>query len=72
MIEWLTIAEVVISVLLIASILLQNKQVSLNLTSMWGGMGEVTKRGADKVLHNATIFLGVVFIVISIFLFVYQ
>jgi preprotein translocase subunit SecG len=34
MIEYLTIAEVVIGVLLIAVILIQNKNVSLNLTSM--------------------------------------
>ncbi len=66
----LTIAEVVIWVLLIATILIQNKQVALNLTSMWGWMGEVTKRGSDKVLHNATIFLGSLFLIISILLFV--
>jgi len=36
MIEYLTIAEVFIGVLLIASILIQNKNVSLNLTSMGG------------------------------------
>ncbi len=68
--EYLTIAEVIIWVLLIATILIQNKQVALNLTSMGGGMGEVTKRGADKVLHNATIFLGSLFLIISILLFV--
>lgn len=70
MFEILTIAEVIIWVLLIASILIQNKQVALNLTSMGGWMWEVTKRGADKVLHNATIFLGSLFVIISILLFV--
>ncbi|MCD5380708.1 preprotein translocase subunit SecG [Candidatus Gracilibacteria bacterium] len=68
--EYLTIAEVIIGFLLIATILIQNKGVALNLTSMGGGMGEVTKRGADKVLHNATIFLGSLFLIISILLFV--
>ena len=67
--DYLTIAEVVISVLLIVSILIQNKQVSLNLTSMWGWMWEVTKRWADKVLHNLTVFLGTLFILISVLLF---
>ncbi len=70
MANYLTIAEVVIGVLLSATILIQNKQVALNLTSMWWGMGEVTKRWADKVLHNTTVFLGALFIIISILLFV--
>lgn len=70
MIEYLKIAEVFIGVLLIASILIQNKNVSLNLTSMGGWMGEVTKRWAEKVLHNTTVILGSLFIAISILLFV--
>lgn len=68
--EYLTIAEVIIGFFLITTILIQNKWVALNLTSMGGWMGEVTKRGADKVLHNATIFLGSLFLIISILLFV--
>jgi len=36
MIEYLKIAEVIIGVLLIVIILIQNKNVSLNLTSMGG------------------------------------
>jgi preprotein translocase subunit SecG len=51
-------------------ILIQNKNVSLNLTSMWGWMGEVTRRWSDKVLHNTTVILGSFFIAISILLFV--
>ena len=70
MIQYLTIAEVVIGVLLIAVILIQNKNVSLNLTSMWGWMGEVTRRWSDKVLHNTTVILWSIFIIISILLFV--
>ena len=70
MTDYLTIAEVIIAVLLIISILIQNKQVSLNLTDMWGWMWEVTKRWADKVLHNLTIFLGTLFVLISILLFI--
>jgi len=70
MTEILTTAEVVIGVLLIITILLQNKQASLNLASMGWWMDEVTKRGADKVLYNTTILLGTLFIWISILLFV--
>jgi protein translocase SecG subunit len=32
-------------------------------------MGEVTKRGTEKVLHNTTIVLGVLFVVNSVVLF---
>ena len=71
MAEILTTAMVIIGVVLIIIILLQNKQSSLNLASMWGGgMEEITKRGADKVLYNTTIILGVAFVIISILLFV--
>ena len=69
MIEYLKIAEVIISVLLIVIILIQNKNVSLNLTSMGGWMWEITRRWPEKVLHNTTIVLGSLFITISILLF---
>jgi len=68
--EYLKILEVVLSVLLIFVILIQNKNVSLNLTSMWGWMWTVTKRWSEKVLHNTTIILWVLFIVNSIVLFI--
>jgi protein translocase SecG subunit len=70
MTEILIIAEVVIGVLLIITILLQNKQASLNLASMGWWMEQITKRGADKVLHNVTVILWTLFILISILLFV--
>lgn len=68
--EYLKILEVVLSVLLIFVILIQNKNVSLNLTSMWGWMWTITKRWSEKVLHNTTIILWVLFIVNSIVLFI--
>ncbi|NDK08283.1 preprotein translocase subunit SecG [Candidatus Gracilibacteria bacterium] len=70
MVEYLKIFEVVIALLLIFVVLIQNKSVSLNLTSMSGGMNQVKKRGPEKVLHNATIVLGVVFVLVAIALFV--
>jgi len=66
----LNIIEVIVSILLISIVLIQNKNVSLNLSSMGGWMGEVTKRWAEKVLHNATIILWTLFIAISILLFI--
>ena len=61
--------EVIIAILLIAVVLIQNKNVALNLSTMWGGMWEVTKRGPEKILHNATIILGVAFIINSVALY---
>lgn len=61
MILFLTITQIILCILLILVVLVQNKNVSLNLTSMWGGMGPVTKRGGEKVLQNATIVIGTLF-----------
>ncbi|MDD5769524.1 MAG: preprotein translocase subunit SecG [Candidatus Gracilibacteria bacterium] len=65
----LTISQIIISVLLIIIILIQNKNVSLNLTSMGGGMGSITKRGGEKVLHITTIILGTLFTLNSLLFF---
>jgi protein translocase SecG subunit len=70
MIEVLKFAEIIICVLLIFFILVQNKNVSLNLSSMSGWMGEVTKRWPEKILHNITIILWVLFILNSVALYV--
>ena len=61
--------EIIIAVLLIFFVLIQNKNVSLNLSSMSWGMWEVTKRGPEKVLHNITVVLWTLFIVVSIALY---
>jgi protein translocase SecG subunit len=57
-----------VAVLLILVILIQNKNVSLNLSSMSWGMAPTQKRGPEKVLQNTTIVLWVLFIVNSILL----
>jgi protein translocase SecG subunit len=62
--------EITVAVLLIIVVLLQNKNVSLNLSSMSGDMWEITKRGPEKIMQNTTIILAVAFIVNSILLFV--
>ncbi|MGE4443665.1 MAG: preprotein translocase subunit SecG [Candidatus Altimarinota bacterium] len=69
MITLLTITQIIISVLLIIVVLIQNKNVSLNLSSMGGGMGPVTKRGGEKVLHITTIVLGTLFAINSLVFF---
>ena len=65
-----TITQIIVSVLLIIIVLVQNKNVSLNLSSMWGGMWEITKRWWEKVLHNITIVLGTLFILNALVLFI--
>lgn len=69
MITALTITQIIISVLLIIVILIQNKNIALNLTSMWGGMWAVTKRWWEKVLHITTIVLGILFTINSLIFF---
>ena len=68
--ENLKYIEIIISILLIFMILIQSKNVSLNLSSMssWW-MWTVTKRWPEKILHNTTIILWTVFIVNSLALF---
>ena len=70
MIAFMQIAEIALSIALIAVVLIQNKNVSLNLSSMSGGMGSVTKRWGEKLLHNMTIVIGALFILNSLLLFV--
>lgn len=59
---------VVVSVLLIASILLQNRGGGLGTIFGGSGGGEYyrSRRGIEAFLYNSTIVLGIVFGVISI------
>lgn len=61
----LTGAQIVISVLLIAAVLLQNRGAGLGQT--FGGDSAIyhTKRGLEKRLHQATILLAVLFLTVS-------
>lgn len=70
MIAFMQILEIILAIAIIVVVLIQNKNVTLNLTSMSGGMGQATKRGPEKVLHNATILIGGLFILNSLLLFV--
>ena len=62
----LLIAQVVVSVLIVVSVLLQNRAEGLG--SMFGGGGEVfrTKRGLESFLYYGTIVLVIIFIVLSL------
>ena len=59
--------QIVLSLLLIGSILLQQRGTGLSGTFGGGGMEYSTKRGAEKILFYATIGIAILFIAISIF-----
>lgn len=63
--NWIVIAQIVVSILLIVAILLQNRGAGLG--SAFGGSGGVylTKRGLEKKLFIATIILAVLFFSLS-------
>jgi len=61
------IIQIIIAILLMASVLLQNRESGLS--SAFGGSGSnvyMTKRGADKFLFYATIVLAVIFFGLSL------
>ncbi len=64
--KWLTIGQIVVSLLVIIIILLQNR--GAGMSGLFGGSGDIyrTKRGIEKVLFQATIVLLVIFLGTSI------
>ncbi|MCG2697862.1 preprotein translocase subunit SecG [Candidatus Parcubacteria bacterium] len=67
----LQIIQLVIAVSLMAVILLQNR--GSGLAGIFGGSGGVfrTKRGIEKTLFTATIILSILFLAVSLFIFIY-
>ncbi|MBP9761211.1 MAG: preprotein translocase subunit SecG [Candidatus Magasanikbacteria bacterium] len=61
----LNILQMIVSVLLIASILLQQKGAGLGAGFGGGGGIASTKRGVDLFLHKATIILAIVFFALA-------
>jgi protein translocase SecG subunit len=61
----LNLAQIIIAILLIISILLQNR--GAGLSGVFGGSGNVyaAKRGLEKKLFYATIVLATLFFVVS-------
>ncbi len=62
----LAIAQIVVSILLVASILLQQRGTGLSAT--FGGEGNIyrTKRGLEKTLFIATIVLAILFFALAL------
>lgn len=61
-----TIAQIIVAILVIISILLQNRGEGLG--SFFGGGGEIfrTRRGLENVLYYATIVLAILLIALSL------
>ena len=66
MIKFIQITQIVLSVLLVVSILLQHRGTGLG--GAFGGESNVyrSKRGIEKFLYYASITLGVLFVIFSI------
>jgi len=64
MVNLLSIAQLLLAVLLVALVLLQktNTDASGAFSSDGGTGGVLQKRGAEKVLHQATIVVAVLFV----------
>jgi preprotein translocase subunit SecG len=64
--SWFKILQPIIAILLMLSILLQNRGSSLS--GIFGGSGDIyrTKRGFEKFLFIATIVLAILFFAIAI------
>ena len=67
----LQIAQVLLAILLMASILLQNR--GTGLSGIFGGSGNVylTKRGFEKKVFIATIVIAILFGAISLLAFIF-
>jgi protein translocase SecG subunit len=69
--EFIQIFQMIVSILLILSILSQQRSSGLSATFGGGGGFHVSKRGAEKVLFRFTIILAILFVFSSVlYLFV--
>jgi len=64
----LIIVQIAVSILLAASILLQNRGAGLGSTFGGDFGGYYTKRGFEKFLFSATIVLGILFLGVAAYL----
>lgn len=66
MVTFIKLLHILVSILLCAAVVLQSK--GSGLSAVFGGDGEFhsTKRGGEKFMHNATIVLVTLFILLAI------
>ncbi len=61
--EIILIIQVVVSILMSILILAQNKDGGLSAVMGGGASFESVKRGAEKVIYNATVFFATIFLI---------
>lgn len=65
---YLYLAQIVLGIAIIAIVLIQSKDAGMS--NMFGGGGDMgvyrTRRGVEKTLFNATIILGIIFMVLCL------
>ena len=66
LIRILTYSQIVLSVLLVAGVLMQQKGSGLGSAMGGSSIEYSTKRGAEKFIFRATIFFAVLFIAVSV------
>lgn len=66
MLKFINVAEIIVAITLIISILLQNKGAGLSGTFGGGFEGYYTRRGFEKFLVFFSIFLASTFIILAI------
>ena len=68
MVKFLITTEVILSVLLTLSILLQHRASGLSATFGGSGATYIQRRGAERVIFRASIIMGVLFFLIPVLL----
>lgn len=66
LIKFLPYAQIGLAFLLVVGILLQQRGAGLSSTFGGSGVGYSTKRGAEKVIFQATVIIAVLFITVCI------
>ncbi len=65
---YLYLAQIVLGIAIIAIVLVQSKDAGMS--NMFGGSGDMgvyrTRRGVEKTLFNATIVLGIIFMLLCL------
>lgn len=66
LVQALTYGQIILSILLVAGVLLQQRGSGLGSSFGGGNLEYSTKRGAEKFIFRTTIVLAVLFVVMSV------
>lgn len=68
----IAIAQIIVSVLLIISILLQNRETGLGIAFGGGGSSFYAKRGLEKFIFKSSIILATLFVLLALVNIIYM